>query len=61
MNPSDAPDLKRALRLVPNYERAVREVSRMLADAGIRHALVGHLPPTHIGTGLAPPLVSTSW
>jgi hypothetical protein len=33
MNPSDAPDLKRALRLVPNYERAVREVSRMLADA----------------------------
>jgi hypothetical protein len=38
-----APDLKRALRPVPSYERAVREVSKMLADAGIRHALVGAL------------------
>ena len=37
------PDLKRALRPVPTYERAVREVSRMFADAGIRHALVGAL------------------
>jgi hypothetical protein len=43
MNPGREPDLKRALRLVPAYERAVREVSRMLADAGIRHALVGAL------------------
>src|SRR5207244_4719029 len=37
------PDLKRALRPVPTYERAVREVSRMLSEAGIRHALVGAL------------------
>ena len=37
------PDLKRALRPVPAYERAVREVSRMLSEAGIRHALVGAL------------------
>jgi hypothetical protein len=37
------PDLKRALRPVPGYERAVREVSRMLREAGIRHALVGAL------------------
>jgi hypothetical protein len=37
------PDLKRALRPVPSYERAVREVSRMLAGAHIRHALVGAL------------------
>jgi hypothetical protein len=37
------PDLKRALRLVPGYERAVREVSKMLSEAGIRHALVGAL------------------
>ncbi len=43
MNPGRDPDLKRALRLVPAYERAVREVSKMLADAGIRHALVGAL------------------
>jgi hypothetical protein len=37
------PDLSRALRPVPGYERAVREVSRMLTEAGIRHALVGAL------------------
>jgi hypothetical protein len=37
------PDLRRALRPVPAYERAVREVSKMLSDAGIRHALVGAL------------------
>src|SRR5262245_27254673 len=37
------PDLKQALRPVPGYERAVREVSRMLREAGIRHALVGAL------------------
>src|SRR5262245_60051318 len=37
------PDLERALRPVPTYERAVREVSRMLSAAGIRHALVGAL------------------
>jgi hypothetical protein len=43
MNPGREPDLKRALRPVPTYERAVREVSRMLAEAGIRHALVGTL------------------
>ena len=41
MNPGREPDLKRALRPVPTYERAVRQVSRMLAEAGIRHALVG--------------------
>ena len=38
-----APDLKQALRPVPGYERAVREVSRMFREAGIRHALVGAL------------------
>jgi hypothetical protein len=43
MNPGREPDLKRALRPVPSYERAVREVSKMLAQAGIRHALVGAL------------------
>lgn len=37
------PDLGHALRLVPGYERAVREVSRMFDDASIRHALVGAL------------------
>lgn len=43
MNTGREPDLKRALRPVPAYERAVREVSRMFAAAGIRHALVGAL------------------
>jgi hypothetical protein len=37
------PDLKRALRPVPSFERPVREMSRMFAEAGIRHALVGAL------------------
>ncbi len=41
---SDAkPQLAHALRLVPAYEHAVREASRMFAEAGIRHALVGAL------------------
>jgi hypothetical protein len=43
MNPGEEPDLKRALRLSPGFERAVREVSKMLGAAGIRHALVGAL------------------
>jgi hypothetical protein len=43
MNPGGEPDLKRALRPVPSYERAVREVSKMFTEAGIRHALVGAL------------------
>lgn len=43
MNAGREPDLKRALRPVPGYEHAVREVSRMFAAAGIRHALVGAL------------------
>jgi hypothetical protein len=43
MGPGREPALKRALRPVPAYERAVREVSRMLGAAGIRHALVGAL------------------
>lgn len=43
MNPGDKPDLRQALRPVPTYERAVREVSRMLSEAHIRHALVGAL------------------
>lgn len=43
MSPGQPPDLKRALRPVPAYERAVREVSRMLSEAGIRHALAGAL------------------
>jgi hypothetical protein len=41
--PGNEPDLKRALLLAPGFERAVREVSRMLREAGIRHALVGAL------------------
>jgi hypothetical protein len=41
-----APDLKQALRPVPTYERAVREVSRMLAVAGIRHALAANAHPS---------------
>ncbi len=43
MGSTDVPDLKRALQSVPTYERAVKEVSRMLSAAGIRHALVGAL------------------
>ena len=43
MNPGREPDLSRALRPVPGFERAVREVSSMLSAAGIRHALVGAL------------------
>ena len=43
MNPGRQPELERALRPVPSYERAVREVSKMLSEAGIRHALVGAL------------------
>ena len=43
MSPGRVPDLKRALRPVPTYERAVREISRMLSEAGIRHALAGAL------------------
>ena len=43
MNADRKPDLKHALRPVPGYERAVREISRMLSEAGIRHALVGAL------------------
>ena len=37
------PKLERALRPVPSYERAVREVSKRFAEAGIRHALAGAL------------------
>jgi hypothetical protein len=43
MSANREPDLKRALQPVPTYDRAVRAVSKMLADAGIRHALVGAL------------------
>jgi hypothetical protein len=43
MNPGRVPELRRALAPVPRFERAVREVSRMLWEAGIRHALVGAL------------------
>jgi hypothetical protein len=43
MNPGREPELKRALRPVPAFERAVREVSKMFTAAGIRHALVGAL------------------
>ena len=43
VKPSSKPELRHALRLVPTYERAVREVSRMFSEAGIRHALVGAL------------------
>ena len=41
--PGAKPELKDALRPVPRYERAVREVSRLFREAGIRHALVGAL------------------
>ena len=43
MSRGPSPDLKRALQPVPAYERAVKAVSKLLADAGIRHALVGAL------------------
>jgi hypothetical protein len=43
MTAGRAPDLKRALRPVPTYEHAVREVSKMLSSQGIRHALAGAL------------------
>jgi hypothetical protein len=43
MSAGHEPDLKRALRLVPTYARAVREVSMLFSQAGIRHALVGAL------------------
>lgn len=43
MSASREPELERALRPVPRFERAVREVSRMFHAAGIRHALVGAL------------------
>ena len=43
MNSSATPELRHALRPVPSYERAVREMSKMFSAAGIRHALVGAL------------------
>ncbi len=43
MNPSREPQLQQALRPVPRFDRAVREISRMFSEAGIRHALVGAL------------------
>ena len=43
MNSGREPDLQRALAPLPRFARAVREVSRMLSEAGIRHALVGAL------------------
>jgi hypothetical protein len=43
MNPSGEPDLKRALSLLPTFERAVREMSRRLSAAKVRHLLVGAL------------------
>lgn len=43
MKTNRQPELKRALRPVPAFERAVREVSKMFFTAGIRHALVGAL------------------
>ena len=43
MPKASLPDLRRALGPLPAYERAVRELSRMFTEAGIRHALVGAL------------------
>lgn len=43
MSPGRAPELRHALKPVPHFERAVREVSRLFSEAGIRHALVGAL------------------
>lgn len=43
MKTTREPELDRALRPVPSFKRAVREVSKMFFDAGIRHALVGAL------------------
>lgn len=37
------PDLQRAVRDSPAYERAVRKLSKMFAEAGIRYALAGAL------------------
>jgi hypothetical protein len=43
MKISQEPERARALRPVPKFERAGREVSKMFSEAGIRHALVGAL------------------
>ena len=43
MTAGRTPELRRALAPVPRFDRAVREVSRMLAEAGVRHALAGAL------------------
>src|SRR5206468_9675523 len=43
MKSGSQPRLEDALRPVPTYARAVREVSKMFSNAGIRHALVGAL------------------
>lgn len=43
MNAGRKADLERALRPVPTYARAVREVSKLFTAAGIRHALAGAL------------------
>ncbi len=43
MKSGSKPELRHALQLVPAYARAVREVSKMFSEAGIRHALIGAL------------------
>jgi len=43
MHPGPHPDLKWVLQPVPAFEHAVREASKMLREAGVRHALVGAL------------------
>ncbi len=43
MKISREPELDRALRPVPSFKRAVREVSKMFSEAGVRHALAGAL------------------
>src|SRR5207247_2507483 len=43
MKSGSQPRLEDALRPVPTYARAVREVSKMFSNAGIRYALVGAL------------------
>jgi hypothetical protein len=43
MSPGRTPELRQALKPVPHFERAVREVSRLFSEAGIRHVLAGAL------------------
>ena len=60
MNPGREPDLKRALRPVLAYERAVREVSKMLAEAEFATRSSVRSAPTRTATGPVRRSTSTS-